>query len=105
MNDPVHPDPRSTGAAASAVALGARLVLGGLFLFAAYAKLKNPLLFAQAIEKFHVVTPGDHDHITKLLAFGIPWVELAAGIALILGLWTRAAALVLIGALAAFTIL
>lgn len=93
------------GAALSGVALVARLMLGGLFLFAAYAKLTNPLLFAQAIEKFHIVTSGQHDHITKVLAFAVPWIEIAAAAALVLGIWTRPAALVFVGALLAFTAL
>ena len=96
---------RPPGTLQSVVALAARFALGGLFLFAAYAKLKNPLLFAQAIEKFHIVTPGEHDHITKLLTFGVPWIEIAAAAALILGFWTRPAALVFVGALLAFTAL
>lgn len=95
----------SAGPARSAVSLAARVALGGLFVFAAYAKLRDPALFSQAIEKFHVVTPVDHDHITKLLAFGIPWVELVAAGALVLGFWTRPAALVLSGALIGFTVL
>lgn len=86
-----------------ALSLIARVALGGLFLYAAYMKLDDPQLFAQAIEKFKLTTPGDHDHLVKLAAFSIPWVEAVCGTALILGLWTRASALVLIALLGFFT--
>jgi uncharacterized membrane protein YphA (DoxX/SURF4 family) len=79
-----------------------RVALGVVFLFAAYTKLSDPLLFAQAIEKFKMTTPGDHDHLVKIAAFAVPWIEALAAAALMVGLRTRAAALVLVAMLAFF---
>ncbi len=99
MTDPAEPRaPRALGA----LSLAARVTLGAVFLLAAYTKLSDPMLFAQAIEKFKLTTPGDHDHLVKLLAFAVPWTEAICGVALILGIWTRAGALILVALLGFF---
>ncbi len=103
MNEPGDLPARSSGSPLlGAIALAARVTLGGVFLFAAYTKLSDPLQFALAIEKFKLTTPGDHDHLVKLAAFAIPWTEALCGVALILGLWTRAGALLLVALLGFF---
>jgi uncharacterized membrane protein YphA (DoxX/SURF4 family) len=71
--------------------------------FSAAMKLDDPLLFAQAIDKFGVAVPLPADHWISLAAFVIPWTEMVCGGALILGLWARAAALLLVAALGVFT--
>ncbi len=100
MTDPA--EPRALSPVLGALSLAARVTLGAVVLVAAYTKLSDPMLFAQAIEKFKVTTPGDHDHLVKLLAFTIPWTEALCGVALILGIWTRAGALILVALLAFF---
>lgn len=72
--------------------LPCRLLLGGLFVFAGVMKLLNPQLFQQSIGAFKVGLP---EHLEVLLTFVVPWCEIAAGAALLLGLWTRSAALML----------
>lgn len=94
---------RRPGAAGGVALLTLRLLLAGVFTIAALAKLDQPDQFARAIEKFKWTTPGDHDHLVKLLAFVIPWTELACAAALVLGAWTRSAALVLAALLGTFT--
>ncbi|MCC5823580.1 MAG: DoxX family membrane protein [Phycisphaerales bacterium] len=81
-----------------------RLVLGGLFCVAAWAKLHDPQSFAEAIKGFRVLSEHDHAFLITAAAFMIPWVEMVAGVALILGLWTRAAALALGLALIGFVV-
>ncbi|MCX5689897.1 MAG: DoxX family membrane protein [Planctomycetota bacterium] len=80
-----------------------RLVLGGLFVFAAVMKLQDIQGFAFSVKAFELF-PASADHAPKLLAFVVPWTELLVGLLLILGLWTRAAsmllALILIGFIA-----
>ncbi|MBS0195227.1 MAG: DoxX family protein [Planctomycetes bacterium] len=80
-----------------------RLLMGGLFVFAGYVKLSNPQLFAFSVAAFDVF-PKDAGHAVKLVAFAVPWTEIIAGTLLILGLWTRAAALVFSLLLLAFII-
>lgn len=86
----------------------ARLVLAGIFTFAGVMKLADPHLFATAIKKFEIIQPladvlGVHaEPILEWLAFIIPGVEIVCGVALVIGLWGRAAALVLFTMLAAF---
>ncbi|MDP2360561.1 MAG: MauE/DoxX family redox-associated membrane protein [bacterium] len=65
-----------------------RLVLGGLFLFAAFGKIQNPVEFAAAIRKFHVLPIA----WTNVPAITLPWVEGLAGLLLITGPWRRGAA-------------
>ncbi|MBC7773239.1 MAG: DoxX family protein [Pyrinomonadaceae bacterium] len=89
----------------SVLSLPLRLALGVLFLFAAYNKLfveNGPSLFAASIKAFKVIDPVDHAKVFQLAVFVTPWVEIVAGLALVLGLWTRAAAGVLAGLLLVF---
>jgi uncharacterized membrane protein YphA (DoxX/SURF4 family) len=71
-----------------------RVVLGGLFVFAATMKLQDIQGFAFSVKAFDLL-PATADHATKMLAFVVPWTELVVGLLLILGLWTRAASLLL----------
>lgn len=71
-------------------ALVLRVFLGGLFIFAAGMKLRDPQVFVQAVMAFKILP----DHLAVLATFAVPWVEMIAGVLLVLGLWTRAAALV-----------
>lgn len=76
----------------------ARVVLGGLFVWAACTKLPDLSLFAEEIANYRLLPPA----LVPLAAATLPGIELAAGAALVLGVWTRAAALVLDALLAAF---
>ncbi len=92
----------------SVVLLVLRVLLGGLFVFAAYSKLKppdpnnpldNPILtYSMSVEAFHVLPP----QLIEAGTFTIPWVEMIAGLMLVLGVWTRPAALVIGGLVGAF---
>jgi len=89
----------------SILSLPLRLALGGLFLFAAYNKLfveNGPSLFAASIKAFKVIDPETQPQVFQLAVFATPWIEIVAGLALVLGLWTRAAAGVIAGLLLFF---
>lgn len=75
----------------SVALLLARLVLGVLFAWAAWNKLQNPQAFAFAIDGFEILPR----HLAVLGAFAIPWIEALSALALLAGLWTRAAATIL----------
>ena len=69
-----------------------RIALGGAFAFAAFNKIGNVQAFAFAIKGFKVVDPAQHGQLIISAAYTIPWIEMIAGVMLILGLRTRAAA-------------
>ncbi len=72
--------------------LAGRLILGGVFVYAAYTKLSQPwMLFAMSINSYQMVSESS----TKLLAQTLPWFELALGLVLLTGLalrWSATAA-------------
>jgi putative oxidoreductase len=71
-----------------------QLALGALFVIAAIPKIADPPSFAHMIYNYRIVPAS----LVNLMALTMPWVELLAGLALILGVWKRAA-LGLIGAM------
>lgn len=93
--------------------LAVRVALGAIFLFAGYMKLGMPIFpdvhlgsfvlplsatndatgMFYAIEKFGLGLPTD---VTRFLAFAVPWTEAVCGLLLILGLWARAASLLVL---------
>lgn len=75
-----------------------RVALGGLFLFAAYNKLRDPQQFAFSIKAFDLVPDG----FATFATFAVPWTEIVVGTALVLGVWARSAAALLMLMLAVF---
>jgi uncharacterized membrane protein YphA (DoxX/SURF4 family) len=64
----------------------ARIVLGAIFVYAAYVKLRDPWqLFAMSIDSYGVLPLG----MAETAAHVIPWIELAIGLMLIAGIWLR----------------
>lgn len=70
------------------VSLATRLILGLVFVIAALPKIEDPPGFAKTIWAYQLFP------IWSLhpLALVLPWLELFCGLALCLGVWTRAAA-------------
>jgi uncharacterized membrane protein YphA (DoxX/SURF4 family) len=66
--------------------LVARMVLGAVFVYAAYVKLRDPWqLFAMSINSYEVLPLA----MAETAAHVIPWVELALGVMVISGIWLR----------------
>jgi len=65
-----------------------QIALGLVFVLAAFAKIADPPGFAKSIWLYQLV-PAWSVHPAALV---LPWLELLCGLALCLGLWTRAAA-------------
>ena len=65
----------------------AQMILGFLFVAAALPKVVDPPSFAHMIYNYRLV-PGP---LVNLMALTMPWIELMAGMALLLGLWRRSA--------------
>lgn len=66
-----------------------RLVIGGMFVYASFYKIIEPLSFAKSIWYYHLV-PGS---LINIMAIVLPWIELIVGLALIGGIWFRGAVL------------
>ena len=81
------------------MALIARLVLGGVLLYAGYPKVRDVAGFIHAVNGYDLLP----DWGVLLVASTLPWVECAVGASLILGGWTRGGALVATVLVAAFT--
>jgi uncharacterized membrane protein YphA (DoxX/SURF4 family) len=64
-----------------------QLALGAIFVIAAIPKITDPPSFAHMIYNYRLV-PASLINISALV---MPWVELLAGLALILGVWKAAA--------------
>ena len=77
-----------------------RLILGCVFVYASFDKIGHPADFAKIIYNYHFL-PGS---VINLFAIILPWVELLAGMALILGIFTEAAALMIGFLLVNFTV-
>ena len=78
--------------------LTARLLLGVTFVYASYHTILEPAAFAKIVYGYDLFP---YETI-NLIAVIIPFIELIAGIALITGIYSRSAALILIAMLLAF---
>jgi putative oxidoreductase len=82
------------------LALAARLYVGLIFVTASWHKLVNPGSFAMDIATYQILPLA----LVNPMAIVLPWVELATGLMLIVGFRTRAAALLIAGMMAMFTV-
>jgi putative oxidoreductase len=79
---------------------GAQIILGLLFLLASLAKIVDVTSLASQVHNFRLL-PFWSEH---LVAMTLPWIELVAGLALVLGIRSRAGAWLAGALLAGFTI-
>ena len=64
-----------------------QIALGAIFIAASLPKIVDPPSFAHMIYNYRILPAG----LINISALAMPWVELLAGLALILGVWTRPA--------------
>ena len=89
--------PRPVAAVHALMLLG-RIALGGVFVYAAYTKLRHPwMLFAMSVNSYQLLP----EWTVTLLARTLPWLELTLGLLLLVGVGLRyvaaAASLLLLG--------
>ena len=82
------------------VELAARWFLGATFIYASYSKILEPAVFAKIIYGYDLFPAM----LINLFAITLPFIELIAGLALIIGVYPRSAALIINGMLLAFII-
>ncbi len=80
----------------------ARLIVGCVFVYMGALKVADPFEFLKAIRQFQMMpeTPG---LLLNSTAIVLPWLEIFAGVALVLGVFIRGAAAMLIVMLCVFT--
>jgi putative oxidoreductase len=77
-----------------------QIALGAIFVVAALPKIADPPSFAHMIYNYRVLPAS----LVNISALVMPWLELLAGLALILGVWTRAARTIIAGMLVVFIV-
>jgi len=77
----------------SVLSLLARAFLALVFIWAALHKVIHPDEFAMTVATYQLLPLS----LINLQAIGLPWIELLVGVALVLGIWTREAALMTVG--------
>jgi len=68
-----------------------RLALGGIFIYASLDKILHPLDFARAIDNYRILPPL----LVNILAIVLPWIEILCGAALIIGVFSDGAVVIL----------
>jgi len=72
------------------ISLIARLVLGGVLIAAGALKARNPAHAAMAVRAYQVLPVT----LANILGYALPWVEMGAGLALVIGVAVKAAAII-----------
>lgn len=82
------------------------VALGALFVYASLDKIASPADFARIVYHYQIIGPNRlvGPLPANLLAVTLPFVEMLAGLLLIVGLWRREAALVTAGMLTVFVV-
>ena len=75
-----------------------RFLVGGTFVYASFDKILHPEAFALGISHYRML-PAELLHV---FALTLPWVELVAGLAMVLGFARRGASLIVTGMLLMF---
>ena len=75
-------------------------VFGGVFVYAGVLKALDPTLFLLDVRSFNLLP----DPFAAWLALGLPWLEIAAGVAVMLGVGRLGGLTVLLGLLLVFLI-
>ena len=80
------------------LALPVRLYLAWVFIYACIHKIAHPGTFALDIATYDILPLS----LINSMAIGLPWIELAAGVLLVIGWRTRGAALAVAGMMVMF---
>lgn len=65
-----------------------RVVLAGIFLYMGVQKVQHPVEFLKAVRMYKML-PEEPAILLNSVAIVLPWLEVVAGVALLLGVWVR----------------
>lgn len=82
----------------------ARLVLAVVFIGMGWSKAGDPVAFLKLLREYEAL-PDSTYVLQNTIAVTLPWIEIACGVALLLGVAIRGSALTLLGMLTVFTVL
>lgn len=88
--------------AAEIAAVGARWLLGALFIYLGLSKALHPVEFLKLVRQYDAL---QHHLLLNIVASALPWFEIFCGLLLVLGVAVRGAALLSIAMLVPFTLL
>lgn len=71
------------------IALAARLILSGVFIYASWNKILHPAAFAEAVFNYQLLPV----QLVNSVALILPWLELILGVLLLSGIWVSGAVL------------
>ncbi len=80
------------------VSAGARLALGGIWLWAGIAKVGDPAAALRAVRAYRLLPEA----MARTAAWGLPFAEITLGVVLLLGIRTRLGAVISLAILAAY---
>jgi putative oxidoreductase len=78
----------------------ARIILGAIFIYAGFIKILDPSDFARAVSNYRILP----DLLVNLFSLILPWIEVLAGLSLLLGIWVPGGSLIIGALLFVFTI-
>jgi len=73
------------------LSLLARLVIGGIFIYASLDKISHPSEFARIVYNYHLA-PGN---LVNIVAIILPWVEIICGLSVVFGLYKEGGILII----------
>ncbi len=82
------------------LSLVARLIVGGVYVYASFDKIIHPDAFAKIVHNYHILP----DVLVNIFALILPWLELVCGMALIMGTRVLGAAVILSGLTVVFIV-
>ncbi|HYH73598.1 MAG TPA: MauE/DoxX family redox-associated membrane protein [Nocardioides sp.] len=96
----VEPPPAGRERVLDAVGLVLRLFLGAVLIYAGATKIGHPLTSQRAVQAYELLPDG----LANTIGLALPFVEVVLGVLLVLGLFTRPAAIAATVLMVAFVI-
>ena len=75
-----------------------RIIVGVIFILASVYKIGNPDHFGAVVAEYRLMP----EQLVPLVAVTLPWIEFICGVMLILGLYSRSNALIVVGVLCVY---